>query len=281
MQHSSSGRQSAGSNASLEARRKTLKFITKEKRLHDRCHGQISLEPLLVRILDTREFQRLRTLKQLGGCAFVYPDASHSRFEHSIGVAFLSRRMVEHLQAAEQRHGLPEGHAPIDARDVTCVSLAGLGHDLGHGPFSHMFEEFVKQAREAAGETDHFEHEDMSVAILELLLEKNDISLQKYMGTTEAEAAADLAFVLNLISGLPPGVPVPPECGRPACKRFLFEIVANKRNGVYFLRLKYGYVATSCLFQCRFSALSRQVSTSIKSITFSETRPQPSENPAL
>jgi HD superfamily phosphohydrolase len=230
-QHSSNGRHSAGSSGSQGPRRKTLKFVEKEKRLHDRCHGQIALEPLLVRIMDTHEFQRLRTLKQLGGSAFVYPDASHSRFEHSLGVAFLSRRLVEHLQAAEQRQGLPAGQPPIDARDVTCVSLAGLVHDLGHGPFSHMFEEFVKHARQAAGDPEKFEHEHMSVAILELLLEINGISLERYMGTTEAEAAADLAFVLKLISGLPPGAPVPPECGRPPSKRFLFEIVANKRNG--------------------------------------------------
>jgi len=68
------------------------------RRLHGiqrhRCHGPIKLEPLLVRVMDTVEFQRLRNLKQLGGSSFVYPDASHSRFEHSIGVAHLSRRMV-------------------------------------------------------------------------------------------------------------------------------------------------------------------------------------------
>jgi hypothetical protein len=59
----------ASSKSKAGARGKKLKFISKHKSLHDRCHGPISLEPLLVRVMDTREFQRLRNLKQLGGKA--------------------------------------------------------------------------------------------------------------------------------------------------------------------------------------------------------------------
>ena len=220
-----------------------LKFVSKEKRLLDRCHGQITLEPLLVRVMDTREFQRLRTLKQLGGSVYVYPDASHSRFEHSIGVAHLSRRMVLHLQAKQAREGLLPGQEDaVDARDVTCVSLAGLVHDLGHGPFSHMFENFLNRPGVRPAGAKKFDHEDMSAAILEHLLARNGIRLEDYMGTSGPEAAEDLAFVQQLIHGLPPGEPMPAACGRPPSKRFLFEIVSNHRNGIdvdkidYFLR---------------------------------------------
>lgn len=78
----------------------------------------------------------------------------------------------------------------IDHRDITCVSLAGLVHDLGHGPFSHMFEEFVNRERERTNE-EKFEHEEMSVNILRHLLTRNGIRLDQYMGTTEAEVYQD------------------------------------------------------------------------------------------
>ncbi|KAM9501650.1 deoxynucleoside triphosphate triphosphohydrolase SAMHD1-like [Clarias gariepinus] len=55
------------------------------KVFNDPIHGHIELHPLLVRIIDTPQFQRLRNIKQLGGAYFVFPGASHNRFEHSIG----------------------------------------------------------------------------------------------------------------------------------------------------------------------------------------------------
>jgi deoxynucleoside triphosphate triphosphohydrolase SAMHD1 len=74
----------------------------------------------------------------------------------------------------------------IDDRDVTCVTLAGLVHDLGHGPFSHMFEVFVNRCRETTQE-EKFEHEEMSMKILRHLLEKNAIHMHEYMHTTVEE----------------------------------------------------------------------------------------------
>ena len=62
-----------------------LKKLPVQKVFNDPIHGHIRLDPLLVKIIDTRQFQRLRYIKQLGGCYFVYPGASHNRFEHSIG----------------------------------------------------------------------------------------------------------------------------------------------------------------------------------------------------
>ena len=55
---------------------------------NDPIHGHIELHPLCVRIIDTPQFQRLRYLKQLGSCYFVYPGATHNRFEHSLGYVF-------------------------------------------------------------------------------------------------------------------------------------------------------------------------------------------------
>ena len=60
-------------------------LISIQKVFNDPVHGHIKLHPLLVKIIDTPQFQRLRNIMQLGGCYFVYPGAAHNRFEHSLG----------------------------------------------------------------------------------------------------------------------------------------------------------------------------------------------------
>ena len=202
-----------------------------EKSIQDRVHGQITLHGMLVAVMDTVEFQRLDRIKQLGGCAYVYPSATHTRKEHSIGVAYLAGMMARHLQ--EQQPELD-----IAPADVLCVELAGLVHDLGHGPFSHMFEEFMKQ-RKASGATDDWEHEDMSGALFRLLLEENRIPTHDYFGCSEGAAAAHVEFVVQLIHGLKDDKAWPAQIGRPPTKRFLFDIVSNARNGIDVDKLDY------------------------------------------
>lgn len=190
--------------------------------IHDRIHGHITFEPVLVAVIDTPEFQRLRDLKQLGGTVYVYPGACHTRFEHCLGVSHLAGLMVEHLIQQE-------GNAyEIDERDRLCLKLAGLCHDLGHGPFSHMFELFVNRVRDLEGKP-HWEHEDASMQLLDHLLATNTINLEAY----GLKLPEDIAFVKLCISGLRTDAPWPAaEIGRPDTKRFLLDIVANKRNGI-------------------------------------------------
>ncbi|XP_049326797.1 deoxynucleoside triphosphate triphosphohydrolase SAMHD1-like [Astyanax mexicanus] len=107
------------------------------KVFYDPVHGHIALDPLLVSIIDTPQFQRLRNIKQLGGGYFVFPGASHNRFEHSIGVAHLAGKLVQSLRTDNELN--------ITDTDELCVKIAGLCHDLGHGPFSHVFEGFMKE----------------------------------------------------------------------------------------------------------------------------------------
>ena len=68
----------------------------------------------------------------------MYPSAVHTRFEHSIGTAYLARIFVDHIKKTQ-----PELN--ISLKDIICVQMAGLCHDIGHGPFSHLFEEVIKR----------------------------------------------------------------------------------------------------------------------------------------
>eukprot|EP00048_Salpingoeca_helianthica_P022957 m.21299 g.21299 ORF g.21299 m.21299 type:complete len:538 (+) comp8052_c0_seq2:69-1682(+) len=200
--------------------------LATRRTINDRIHGQIELEPVLVAVIDTPQFQRLRSLKQLGAGEYVFPGACHTRFEHSIGVSFLAGQMVNHLMVAQ-----PE--LAISEQDRVCVRLAGLCHDLGHGPFSHMFERFVNRKRKAAYQRA-WEHEQASVLLFRMLLRNNAIRLEDY-----GLSACDEMFVVHLIEGLKPTERWPEDIGRDASKRFLFDIVANKRNGIDVDKLDY------------------------------------------
>lgn len=106
------------------------------QRVRDPVHDLIEfsaseLERTLWKVVQTRPFQRLRRVKQLGFSDLVYPGASHSRFAHSLGVFHTARQ----LMAVVRRH-VSEGQESKELRALA----AALVHDLGHGPFSHAFE---------------------------------------------------------------------------------------------------------------------------------------------
>jgi HD superfamily phosphohydrolase len=107
------------------------------RRTNDEIHSTITLDPVTCVLMDTPPFQRLRGLKQLGTAEYVYMNVNHNRFEHSLGVAALGERLCRKLQ-----QGQPTLNC--SGKDVLCVKLAGLFHDVGHGPYSHVFEEFVR-----------------------------------------------------------------------------------------------------------------------------------------
>ncbi|XP_015260267.1 PREDICTED: deoxynucleoside triphosphate triphosphohydrolase SAMHD1-like [Cyprinodon variegatus] len=112
-----------------------------KKVFKDPIHGTIELHPLLVKIIDTPQFQRLRNIKQIGAASYIYPGATNSRFDHSIGVAYLAGELLKSIREKQQDLGITDW-------DVLCVQIAALCHDLGHGPFSHMFDQmFIPRAR--------------------------------------------------------------------------------------------------------------------------------------
>lgn len=116
--------------------------MQKPRRILDPIHGLVEFgrdefETLCWQILETREFQRLRRVKQLGFSEFVYPSATHSRFTHSVGVFHTARRLAKAIEAIRgERH---------DKTRAQMAMAAALVHDLGHGPFSHAFEGVLKK----------------------------------------------------------------------------------------------------------------------------------------
>lgn len=111
------------------------------QRVRDPVHGLIvfeagnKLDQLAWKLINTREFQRLRRIRQLGMSEFVFPGATHTRFAHSVGVFHNARKLIEIIDREMPRIG----EMPDKEREQVAV-IAALLHDLGHGPFSHTFE---------------------------------------------------------------------------------------------------------------------------------------------
>jgi HD superfamily phosphohydrolase len=117
--------------------------IEPTKRIRDPVHGLIvfNLSDEIVRaaweLLDTPEFQRLRRVKQLGVSEFTFPGATHTRFAHCVGVFHVARRLMSVATSS-----IPGQE--LNPHRIRVSLLAALLHDLGHGPFSHAFEEAEK-----------------------------------------------------------------------------------------------------------------------------------------
>jgi HD superfamily phosphohydrolase len=108
-----------------------MKFVGE---IADPIHKFIRFTDLERKIIDSSVFQRLRRIKQLAGAHLVYPAAQHSRFEHSLGTMHVAGIAGEHLFSI----------GAIDKESIQELRAASLLHDIGHGPFSHLFEEALK-----------------------------------------------------------------------------------------------------------------------------------------
>lgn len=108
-----------------------------EKIIRDPVHDVIAfrlerpVDRLLFNLLNAAEFQRLRRIHQLGMASLAYPGADHSRYSHSLGVMETARKILDQLRRS----------FPLDEEGETTCLVAALLHDLGHGPFSHVFEQ--------------------------------------------------------------------------------------------------------------------------------------------
>ena len=103
----------------------------------DPIHDFIRIYDHELAIIDNPIFQRLRRIRQLSGAHLTYPSAQHTRFEHSLGVLHIASQAG---QALKEKGILKQDQIEI-------LRLAGLLHDIGHGPFSHLFEEIIQQKK--------------------------------------------------------------------------------------------------------------------------------------
>jgi HD superfamily phosphohydrolase len=126
-----------------------------DKVFRDPVHNLIGFDKerdaLILELIDTPQVQRLRHIRQLGVTSLVYPGATHTRFSHALGTAFLMKRVLEHFHELNPPPALQR--ILDDHREL--LLAAALLHDLGHLPFSHLLEEFT-----------HIPHEDWTVRIV-------------------------------------------------------------------------------------------------------------------
>lgn len=104
-----------------------------EKVFRDAVHGDLELDTEHVGLIDTLEMQRMRGIKQLGTASLVYPCAVHTRFDHSLGCAWLTRRLMDTMEHVQ---------GPLFSPDERRAAIAAaLLHDVSHIPFGHTFED--------------------------------------------------------------------------------------------------------------------------------------------
>jgi HD superfamily phosphohydrolase len=107
--------------------------------IRDAVHGDVYLTADEGRLLDTREMQRLRNVRQLGLAHLVFPGARHSRFEHSIGTLHMSQVLIDAVRRNAEFD--PESCRSIDEHEARIVRAAALVHDVTHIPFGHNIED--------------------------------------------------------------------------------------------------------------------------------------------
>lgn len=133
--------------------------------IRDPLYGFVDISSLEKQVLLTYPLQRMLRIKQLAHTYVAYPSAMHTRFEHSVGAMHVSGRMCEQLDLNEK---------------AKTIRMAVLLHDIGHGPFSHVFERIIDEVTK-----DKHTHESLSRIILE-----NDHELQNALGNKRDEVLA-------------------------------------------------------------------------------------------
>lgn len=183
--------------------------------LRDPVHGLVSFETpeesIIVALLEAREVQRLRRVRQMGLASLAYPGADHTRFSHALGAAHVMTRLIRRLRAIHDDLPFWQRLTTERARDALAAALL---HDLGHGPFSHLFETTLASAFGVrAGERapglsgGSLRHEDWTRRIV--LDPTSDVHriLARFDSALPARVAAlvdgdyDLAYLAGAVSG--------------------------------------------------------------------------------
>ena len=189
--------------------------MQKQTRIYDPIHGFIEITPLMKQLIDTEEFQRLRDLKQLGATSFVFPSANHTRFEHSIGVSHLAGKMIESI-----RKNNPE--LKITDRQIELTRIAGLLHDIGHGPYSHLYDDHIKSTKEK-------DHEERGCKLIRNMVKKYNLPIKK----------GEITEIISMIN------PIDTKTKKKT-KIWKYQIVANKVNQLDVDKMD--YIQRDCFY---------------------------------
>ena len=152
--------------------------------LFDIIHGYIKIDDDDKKFINNSWMKRLKRIKQLGVLDNVFPSASHSRFEHVLGVYHIAGLYISKLEENNKRK-----RKIFTQKEKRCIKLAGLFHDLGHGPFSHVFDNIVLSNIDAA-DNIYKDHENRSRLITERIFE--GMSANEFTGY-------DIDFIKDLI----------------------------------------------------------------------------------
>lgn len=232
--------------------------------IKDLIHKSIGLSPIAKSIVDTRIFQRLRDLHQIGVCYLIYPNANNNRFEHSIGTYHLTGLLLEKILNNSDQKEINKGlvevkfiknyllkHFELDDTEknikfiteleiplmddylIELIKIAGLIHDIGHGPFSHLFDEWINilNKNDQFEGSDMLEHENRSILLFKEIItdEKIKFGDEEYSLTDFIDNDA-FEFISELIE---------PNESTPT--NFIFQIISNSLNGLDVDKLDYLY----------------------------------------
>ncbi len=117
--------------------------------IKDPVYGYVYINKIEKDIVDSFPIQRLHRLRQLAGAEYVYPGANHTRFEHSIGTMYLAQRLTENSNLSQY----------LSKEEFIMIRFAALLHDVGHGPFSHVFEHLLEKFLDKT-------HEELTVWVI-------------------------------------------------------------------------------------------------------------------
>ena len=232
-------------------------LLNKSKIFKDVIHDSIEITVIANSIIDTKIFQRLRNLHQLGVCYMVFPNANNNRFEHSIGTYYLAgvllHNLINNSSPLEINKALVEikfiknyllKNFDLDDNNeninflikyetqllddylIELIKIAGLIHDIGHGPFSHLFDEWLHTLPELEN-NNLIEHENRSIILLKDIIHKTKINYmnEEYKMSEFIDKDA-YQFIAELVN---------PE----SSSNFIFQIISNSLNGLDVDKLDY------------------------------------------
>lgn len=226
------------------------RIIYNYKQVRDTVYQFIKLSNIAFLIIDTSEFKRLKDIRQLGTTYHVYPAASHSRFEHSIGTYYVAGWILESIKKNTSAEILNEclstvpelqdyytrtygdlPHNKLDNYVCELIKIAALCHDVGHGPYSHGYDDVAlpairKEINNTRSEEEKIQahpyeiHEVRSCEILNYIIKNNDV-------LSDIIKDNEIQFMKDLIN------PSDKHVG------FVYQIVSNSLNGVDIDKIDY------------------------------------------